>query len=77
MPRRILILQGHPDTGRPHLLHHLAQAYAEAARAASHEVRELELARLDFPLLRSAEDWQHGPLPPGLAQAQEIGRAHV
>lgn len=70
MPRRILILQGHPDTGRPHLLHHLAQAYADAARAAGHEVRELDLARLDFPLLRSADDWQHGPLPAGLAQAQ-------
>ena len=70
MPRRILILQGHPDTGRPHLLHHLARAYADAARAAGHEVRELDLARLDFPLLRSAEDWQHGPLPAGLAQAQ-------
>ncbi len=70
MPRRILILQGHPDTGRPHLLHHLTQAYADGARAAGHEVRELVLARLDFPLLRSAEDWQHGPLPAGLARAQ-------
>jgi putative NADPH-quinone reductase len=67
---RILILQGHPDSTWPHLGHALADAYAEGATASGHEVRLVEVAKLDFPLLRSAEDWQHGTLPASLADAQ-------
>ncbi len=39
--------------------------------AADHEVRRVEVAKLDFPLLRSAEDWEHGTLPASLADAQD------
>ena len=67
---RILILQGHPDAGTPHLCHALAESYAGGAREAGHELRQLDVARLDFPLLRSQQDWEHGELPPGLRQAQ-------
>jgi putative NADPH-quinone reductase len=70
-PRRILLIQGHPDHRREHLTHLLAAAYAEGARAGGHEVREIDVAALDFPLLRSAEDWKEGPLPSALAPAQE------
>ena len=68
---RILILQGHPDASASHLGHALAQAYAAGAHEAGHELRRLDVARLDFPLLRSQQDWEHGALPPGLRQAQE------
>ena len=68
---RILILQGHPDAGVAHLCHALAEAYAGGAREAGHELRQLDVARLDFPLLRSQQDWEQGTLPPGLRQAQE------
>lgn len=68
---RILIIQGHPDGDRPHLGHALANAYAEGARAAGHEVREIVLARLDFPLLRSQQEWEHGALPAVLQPAQD------
>ncbi|MDL5034592.1 NAD(P)H-dependent oxidoreductase [Pelomonas sp. APW6] len=68
---RILILQGHPDAGAPHLCHALAEAYAAGAREAGHELRQLDVARLDFPLLRSQQDWEHGTLPEGLRQAQD------
>ena len=68
---RILILQGHPDASAPHLCHALAASYAAGAREAGHELRQLDVARLDFPLLRSQQDWEHGELPPGLRQAQE------
>jgi putative NADPH-quinone reductase len=71
MPKRILLLQGHPDNSREHLLHALASSYAGAARAAAHEVRLVDVAALDFPLLRSQSDWEHGALPAGLAQAQQ------
>lgn len=68
--RRILLIQGHPDASAPHLGHALAEAYAEGARAAGHELRQLELARLDFPLLRSQQEWEHGPLPATLQGPQ-------
>src|SRR5215203_6288283 len=38
---RIAILQGHPTRGERHLCHALAEAYAQGARAAGHEVEEL------------------------------------
>lgn len=70
MTRRILILQGHPDAGGGHLGHALADAYADGARSAGHEVRRVDIASLDFPLLRSPQDWEHGAVPPGLTAAQ-------
>ena len=71
MNKRILIIQGHPDNSTPHLLHALAQSYADGARDAGHEVRWARVADLDFPLLRSQTEWEHGELPPALRQAQE------
>jgi putative NADPH-quinone reductase len=69
-PRKILLIQGHPDASEPHLCHALADAYARGALEAGHEVRSLEVARLDFPLLRSQQAWEHGALPAGLQGAQ-------
>ncbi|RVK12796.1 flavodoxin family protein [Sinorhizobium meliloti] len=71
MTRHIAIVQGHPDPARHHLLNAMADAYAEAATAAGHEVRRIEVARLEFPLLRTQEDFETGALPPGLEQARE------
>jgi len=71
MSKRILVIQGHPDNSVPHLLHALADAYADAARAAGHEVRVVDVTGLDFPLLRSQHDWEHGEVPPGLKSAQD------
>ena len=68
---RILLIEGHPDTGERHLNHVLADAYAEGALAAGHTVRRVDVATLDFPLLRSPHDWQQGEVPPGLKAAQD------
>lgn len=68
--RRVVLIQGHPDAIVPHLCHALADAYAQGAQAAGHEVRRIEVSRLDFPLLRSQQDWEQGVLPATLAQAQ-------
>lgn len=70
MGKRILLIQGHPDASRPHLCDALEEAYARGAQAAGHDVRYLRVADLDFPLLRSQEEWEKGTLPPGLAEAQ-------
>jgi putative NADPH-quinone reductase len=39
MSERILILQGHPEPSARHLCHALAEAYAEGAQGAGHEIR--------------------------------------
>ncbi len=70
-PRRILLIQGHPDASARHFGHALADGYAEAAVGAGHEVRRVEVAQLDFPLLRSQHEWHHGPLPPSLLPSQQ------
>ncbi len=69
--KRILLIQGHPDTSQAHLCHALADAYAEGAVLAGHDVRHTRVALLDFPILRSQDEWEHGALPPGLQQAQD------
>lgn len=69
--QRIFLIQGHPDASHPHLCHALAEAYAASACEAGHLVRNINVARLDFPLLRSQQEWQDGALPAGLQQAQE------
>jgi putative NADPH-quinone reductase len=68
--RRVLILQGHPDPAGAHFGHALAERYRQGALAASHEVRTVAIAELDFPILRSKSEWDAGVVPPGLASAQ-------
>jgi putative NADPH-quinone reductase len=70
MTKGIVIIQGHPDPNR-HLLHALADGYAEGASAAGHEVRRIEVAKLEFPLLRALVDFETGTIPPALVQARE------
>ena len=59
-PRKILLIQGHPDNAQRHLCHGLEGAYAEGARTAGHAVRCVDVATLDFPLLRSQQEWELG-----------------
>ncbi|MGE0179007.1 MAG: NAD(P)H-dependent oxidoreductase, partial [Sphingomonas sp.] len=58
---RVVIIDGHPDPDRSHFVHALADAYAEGALQ-RHEVDRIDIATMDFPLLRSAEEWK-GPAP--------------
>ena len=75
-PHRIVLIQGHPDAQAPHLCHALAQAYADGATAAGHEVRQIDVATIDFALLRSQHEWELGLLPAVLKPAQaDIGWA--
>lgn len=71
MNRRILVIQGHPDPAGGHFCHALADAYAGAARAAGHGVESVDVARLDFPLLRTKTDWDHGAVPATLEPVQQ------
>jgi len=69
--RRILVLQGHPDSSRDHFCHALADRYVEGASSAGHSVRTVEIAGLDFPVLRSKHDWEAGSLPADLTEARD------
>jgi putative NADPH-quinone reductase len=69
--RRICIIQGHPTPGEKHFGHALARAYAPGAAAAGHEVKTIRVADLEFPILRSKQDWDAGRVPPAIVKAQE------
>ena len=71
MTRRIVIIQGHPDAAGNHLLHVLADAYDEGARASGHEVKRIEVAKLEFPLLRTQAEFEGGVMPTSLVQSSE------
>jgi putative NADPH-quinone reductase len=61
---RIIIIQGHPDASKPHYGHALADAYTKGANSAGHEIKTINVAELEFPLLRSYEEfYQQDPLP--------------
>ena len=70
MSKRIVIIQGHPDPAGEHFCHALAESYAAGAREAGHAVATIPLAELEFPLLRSREEWEKGELPAVLGWAQ-------
>ncbi len=74
MSRRITIVQGHPDPTGSRLCHALADAYAAAASAAGHGIRRIEVAVLDFPLLRTAQDFETGTPVPDIKAAQDAIR---
>ena len=71
MTKRIAIIQGHPDAAGNHLLNAIADAYAEGATSSGHEVRRIEVAKLDFPLLRTQAEFESGELPPALVEARD------
>lgn len=71
MSRRIALVQGHPDPAGGHFVHALAGAYERAAREAGHEVRIIDVARLELPLLRNAREWEGKPLSASIAGAQQ------
>ncbi|RUV55179.1 MULTISPECIES: NAD(P)H-dependent oxidoreductase [unclassified Mesorhizobium] len=69
MSRRILVVVGHPDPSPDRLCRGLAQAYAEGAKQAGHVVRQIDLAALNFPMLRTMQEFEHGAIPDSLKDA--------
>ena len=70
MSRRIFIIQGHPDASEPHLCHALAASYNTGAQTAGHRVKHVNVAKLDFPLLSSQNDFETGTGPASLKPVQ-------
>jgi putative NADPH-quinone reductase len=67
----VTIIQGHPDGHSRHLCHALADEYAAGARDAGHSVRVIDLGKIDFPLLRTKEAFDHAAIPAELKAAQD------
>jgi putative NADPH-quinone reductase len=70
MYRRIAVIQGHPDRSERHFCHALAEEYVRGAEDAGHDIQLVDVAKLDFPLLKSQRAWEDETLPPGLRVAQ-------
>lgn len=68
MKKRIAVVQGHPDSDNNHLGHALSEAYAQAAIKAGHDVRIINIGKIDFPLVRNKMEWENEPLPPQLVK---------
>lgn len=71
MQKRITVVQGHPDESDQRFCRALAEAYAGAAEAAGHEVRRIDIAALDFPVLRSRAEYETGIVAADITAAQE------
>jgi putative NADPH-quinone reductase len=71
MPTHVLIIQGHPDIHTRHFGHALADEYAKGAEDGGHEVRRIEVAQLDVPLLRTKDEFEKGTPPDSITTAQE------
>ena len=67
--KNVLVILGH--SGHNSFSGALAEAYAEAARAAGHTVRVLRLAELNFDPLLHGSNPHHQPLEPDLLAAQD------
>lgn len=68
---KIAAIQAHPDPAPGHFGPALADAYRKGAESAGHEVRAIELASLDFPLLRSQHEFEQEPMPSVLEPARD------
>lgn len=71
MGKRIVIIQGHPDPDQGRFCHAIGWTYEEGAVRSGHEVRTIDVARLDFPLLRTQRDFEKGKAPEAIREAQE------
>jgi putative NADPH-quinone reductase len=71
MAKRITIIDGHPDADGARYCHALAKAYAEGAQAAGHEVKTLKISDIEFPILRTSEEWTNSEPPQAIRQCQD------
>lgn len=65
------MIQGHPDPNQEHFCHALAKAYETGAREGGHEVRRIDVACLDFALLRTQTEFMQGPASGDIQKARE------
>lgn len=68
----IVIIQGHPDPAGNHFCHALAKAYIKGATSSEHNVEIIDIAQIEFPMLRTQADFDHGEAPEAIKPAQRF-----
>ncbi len=74
MSKRVLIIDGHPDSRADRYVHALSKSYCDGAKSGGHEVRTLLVSEVEFSLLRTNEDFRAGEPAPAIRQCQELLR---
>ncbi|WP_036252169.1 NAD(P)H-dependent oxidoreductase [Methylobacter sp. BBA5.1] len=70
--KQIAIIQGHPDPAGNRFCHALADAYSKGAESSGYEVKVINIAKIEFPILRTQADFDHGQAPEAIKQSQQI-----
>ena len=71
MGSRIVIIQGQTVPTGGHLCHALADSYARGAAAAGQEIRRIDDAHLEVPILRTQDDFENSTPVASIRAAQE------
>lgn len=71
MTKRIVVINGHPDTRQERFCSSLVAAYVDSAVKAGHDVRRIDVGSLSFPFLVRFEDFQVAPATPDIRKAQD------
>ena len=69
--KRIAIIQGHPDPRYDRFCHALEASYVQGAKEGGNEIKLIQVAKIDFPILRTKEDFEEGELLQCIKQSQE------
>ena len=70
MAKRIVVINGHPDSRPERFCASLAESYATAAHRGGHEVRRIDVGALDFALLRDPKAFLDPPVSADIRKAQ-------
>lgn len=71
MGTKITIIDGHPDPDPGRLCHALAEAYTKGALETGHDIRRVDVARLEFPILRTQHAFDKETPVPDIQTAQD------
>ncbi|QPJ62329.1 MAG: NAD(P)H-dependent oxidoreductase [Candidatus Nitronauta litoralis] len=72
MPKSIVLIQGHPDPEGNRFCHALGTSYLNGARGNKHETQVIDVAQIDFPIIRTKEDFETGNVPSEIIECQKI-----
>jgi putative NADPH-quinone reductase len=71
MPRKVLVINGHPDPSCERFASALAGAYVAAASKAGHQIRRIDVGALQFDLIRTQAEFTDQEPPQVIREAQE------
>ena len=70
--KHIVIIQGHPDPEGNCFCHALAKAYLRGAESSGHHIKLIDIAQIEFPILRTQAEYVRGEAPESIKQVQPI-----